>query len=89
MRTRSAPSGPSVRGAPFVPRPGAPSHARGRQPGLLPLRSRPVALPPRHTLCAAGRRAPAARRHCSAPFPSLLTARLRRGGAALLLKDKL
>eukprot|EP01047_Picozoa_sp_COSAG01_P046683 COSAG01_NODE_4403_length_5060_cov_15.005644_8_plen_154_part_00 len=109
MRTRSAPSGPSVRDAPFVPRPGAPSPpaavgqagslrapvlspslpARGRRPGLLPARARPVASPPRPQ--AARRRTPLPRRSAPllCPPPLLLTVRLRRGGAALLLKTKL
>ena len=89
MRACSPPSGPSVRGAPSVPRPDAPSFACGWQPGLLPARARPVALPPRHTLRAAGRRSPAARRRGSAPPFSLLTARLRRGCSAYLLLTKL
>jgi hypothetical protein len=71
--------------------PARPLPACGRRLGVLPARARPVAAPPRHTLRAAGRRSPARRRCCSAlPLPlSLLTARLRRGGAAFLLKDKL
>eukprot|EP01047_Picozoa_sp_COSAG01_P106537 COSAG01_NODE_35640_length_529_cov_0.567442_1_plen_134_part_00 len=89
MRTRSAPSGTSVRGAPFVPRPGPPSlpAAVGQACSL-----RAPALSPslRATRCAPPEGAPLPLGAAALPPPpSLLTEHFRRGCAADLLKNKL
>jgi hypothetical protein len=81
----------AVRGARFIPRPGAPS-LPAAVGWACSLRA-PVLSPPLRAPHAARRRkalpCPSAPLLCPPSPLSLLTARLRRGGAALLLKEQL